>query len=221
MRQTLIGVLLLASALFSSFATAYDVGLMPMHEVTTEDNHYYGGNISLHGSEPQVQRMRNWLKQIASVPKGLETLKAIQDSGHKLFIFHHRPSIISAGKTSAPVSENLINGIGESVDIYFNFDIPETGSHFARDSQRQPIPFTAVQNLYHELAHAMHMMNGTWLYFRSEGQAIAEENEFRAQQAEINGVVHVARLFKSGIPVCPNSRTDLNLQWGQEMICRR
>ncbi len=220
MKQNLIFPLLLASAFFSSFANAYDVGLMPMHEVTTEDNHYYGRNISLHGSKPQVERMRKWLRQIATVPKGLETLKAIQDSGHKLFIFHHRPSIISAGKTSAPVSENLINGNGESVDIYFNFDIPETGSHFARDSHRQPIPFTAVQNLYHELAHAMHMMNGTWLYFRSEGQAIAEENEFRAQQAALGGVVHVARVFKSGIPVCPDRSADLNLHWGQEMICR-
>ena len=220
MRQTLIFLLLLASTSFSSLAAAFDVGLVPMHEIVTEDNHYYGRNISLHGSKSQVERMRKWLKQIAAVPKGMETLKAIQESGHKLFIFHHQPSIISAGKTSAPVSENLINGIGESVDIYFNFDIPDAGSHFVRDTKRQPIQFTAVQNLYHELAHAKHMMNGTWLYFRSEGQAIAEENEFRAQQAERHGMVHVARVFKSGIPVCPSSMTDLNLNWGQDMICR-
>ncbi len=220
MRQYLIALLLLGSASFSSLATAYDVGLVPMHEVTTEDNHFYGRNISLHGSQAQIERMRKWLQQIAAVPKGLETLMAIQDSGHKLFIFHSTPSMRSAGKTSAPVSENLINGIGESVDIYFNFDIPDQGSHFVKDSRRQLIPFTAVQNLYHELAHAMHMMNGTWLYFKSEPQAIAEENVFRAQQAGLSGVVHVARMFKSGVPICPQNFNDINLAWGQNIICR-
>lgn len=220
MKKYLIALLLLGSFSFTSLASAYDIGLMPLHEVTTEDNHYYGRNISLHGSEAQVDRMRKWLKQIASVPKGLQTLMAIQDSGHKLFILHSTSSIRSAAKTSAPVSENLINGIGESVDIYFNFDIPDQGSHFVKDNQRRLIPFTAVQNLYHELAHAMHMMNGTWLYFRSERQAIAEENEFRAQQAAINQVAYAERVFKTGIPVCPENAADINLSWGQEIICR-
>jgi hypothetical protein len=40
---------------------------------------------------------------------------------------------------------------------------------------------------YHELAHAMHMMNGTWRYFASEAQAIEEENVFRRQMAEMQG----------------------------------
>jgi hypothetical protein len=33
------------------------------------------------------------------------------------------------------------------------------------------IEYTAIQNLYHELAHAMHMMKGSWCYFASEKQA--------------------------------------------------
>ena len=35
------------------------------------------------------------------------------------------------------------------------------GSHMVYNAARKPIEFSAIQNLYHELAHAMHMMNGT------------------------------------------------------------
>ena len=48
---------------------------------------------------------------------------------------------------------------------------------------KQLIEYTAIQNLYHELAHAKHMMAGTWRYFDSERQAIEEENIFRRELA--------------------------------------
>ena len=220
MKQYLIVALLLVSGSFSTIGRAYDVGLMPFHEVTTEDNHHYGRNISLHGSKVQVDKIRGWLQTIARVPKGMETLVAIQESGHKLFIYHYQPSMLSAGKTSAPVTSNLINGVGESVDIYFNFDMPNHGSHFVSNSKRRNISFTAVQNLFHELAHARHMMNGTWLYFDSEGQAIAEENEFRLQEATINQVAYEPRVFVRGTPICPDNAAKVNSAWGQDIICR-
>ena len=56
---------------------------------------------------------------------------------------------------------------------------------FNRSSQKELIEYTAIQNLYHKLAHAMHMMNGTWRYFVSESQAIEVENVFRRQLAQI------------------------------------
>lgn len=47
------------------------------------------------------------------------------------------------------------------------------------NGRRELIQYTAVENLFHELAHARHKMNGTWRYFDSEKQAIEEENVFR------------------------------------------
>ena len=59
------------------------------------------------------------------------------------------------------------------------------------DAQQQRIEFTAVQNLFHELAHARHFTNGTWEYADSEGQAIEEENIFRAQLGAKRGMERV------------------------------
>ena len=113
----------------STAVLSYDIGLVPLHEFSDQEGKAYGRNISLQGTPHQIRKMRRWLEQIAAVPKGYQTLVSIQESGHKLMIFHSRRSIISSGKASAPMSSNLINGIGESIDIYFNFDIPDGGSH--------------------------------------------------------------------------------------------
>ena len=128
--------------------------------------------------------------------------------------------------TSAPMSANLTNGRGESVDIYFNFDIPDDGSHRVLDTHRSPIDthrspieYTAIQNLYHELAHAMHMMQGTWRYFKSERQAIEEENIFRRQQARLNQTAFSERFYVSGIPICPELPERLDQSWHQSIIC--
>ena len=163
--------------------------------------------------------MRRWLEQIASVPKGYETLVSIQESGHKLMIFHSHQSMVSSGKASAPMSSNLINGAGESIDIYFNFNIPDSGSHWVFDSSRSKIEYRAIQNLYHELAHAMHMMNGTWAYAKSERQAIQEENIFRRQLAEIERQPYLERVYVSGAPICPESPDLVDDSWQQGIIC--
>lgn len=165
------------------------------------------------------KKMRRWLTEIASVPKGQQTLAAIDHSGHKLLIFHSDDSIISSGKASAPLSANLTNGRGESVDIYFNFDIPDDGSHKVLDTRGSPIEYTAIQNLYHELAHAMHMMNGTWHYARSESQAIEEENIFRFQLARIKNRPYLERVYVNGIPICPEFPDRINVYWQQDIIC--
>lgn len=79
------------------------------------------------------------------------------------------------------MTRNLINGVGESVDIIFDARTDDRGSHMVFNADGALIQFTAVENLYHELAHAMHMINGTWRYFASEEQAVEEENIFRHQ----------------------------------------
>ena len=119
--------LMAAGLLISTTVWSYDIGLVPLHEFSEQDGKTYGRNISLHGTPRQIKRMRRWLTEIASVPKGHQTLAAIDHSGHKLLIFHSDHSIVSSGKASAPLSINLTNGRGEAVDIYFNFDIPDGG----------------------------------------------------------------------------------------------
>ena len=149
----------------------------------------------------------------------LATLEAIDRSGHKLLIVHSHYSMISSGKASAPMSSALIDGRGESVDIYFNFDIPDYGSHRVFNTQRRSIEYTAVQNLYHELAHAMHMMQGTWRYTNSERQAIEEENRFRRQQAGMAQRAGIERVFVTGMPICPEFPERIGSAWRQQIIC--
>ena len=139
----------------------------------------FGGNIFLEGNHQQIACFEDWLDRIAEVPKGYQTLEAISESGHELTIRHSKYAVISAGRTLAPMSANLTNSKGESVTILFSAHIQYSGSHMVYNAQRMLIEYTAIQNLYHELAHAMHMMKGSWRYFASEKQAIEEENIFR------------------------------------------
>lgn len=158
-------------------------------------------DITLEGSLLQIARFKHWLNEIMSIPYGRATLKAITSSGHKLTISHSRVARISAGRTQAPMSENLINGKGESVNILFDATISERGSHFVYNGKRELIDYTAVANLFHELAHAKHKMSGSWRYFDSEGQAIEEENKFRRERALLNGSRVTERVWKTGVPV--------------------
>ena len=206
--------------LVSLGSQAFDIGLVPLHSFAEQVDRPFGKNISLHGTPQQVEKLRNWIAQIASVPKGLDTLIQIQNSGHKLFIFHSEYSLLSSGRTSAPASANLINGKGESVDIHFNAHIPDGGSHLVYSNKKLPIEYTAVQNLYHELAHALHMMKGTWMYFKSERQAIMEENKFRKQLASIQQKPFAERVYVSGLPICPDAPQQNDRSWNQQLICK-
>ena len=213
-------ILILAAGLMvSTTVSSFDIGLVPLHDISSSERKSYGHNISLHGTPGQIAKMRRWLLQIAEIPKGYQTLVSIQESGHKLMIFHSADSMISSGKASAPMSSNLINGVGESIDIYCNFNIPDGGSHWVFDSSRSRIEYRAIVNLYHELAHAMHMMNGTWAYARSERQAIEEENIFRKQLARVERKPFLERVYVAGSPICPEFPENIDHSWQQGIIC--
>jgi hypothetical protein len=143
-----------------------------------------GQGIVLVGVPTQVMRISAWLDRIYSVPHGRETLEAILSSGNQLTIRHSAWALEASGRTLAPISDSLTNGCGADVEILFDARIPEQGSHWVFDSDHRRIEFTAVQNLFHELAHAKHLTRGTWRYFDSEAQAIEEENLFRRQFSE-------------------------------------
>lgn len=147
----------------------------------------FGKNITLIGTPEQVMKLTRWLDQISLVPKGFQTLRQISNTPHDLIIQHSDHAVVSAGRTRAPMTSNLINGVGDSVEIIFDVRMGDRGTHMVFNAKGDPIEFTAVQNLFHELAHAVHMMNGTWRYFDSEGQAIEEENVFRCQWAAMIG----------------------------------
>lgn len=146
-----------------------------------------GRGIELEGTPEQIIRISAWLDAIANVPHGQATLEAILNSGNRVTIRHSTWALIASGRTLAPMSANLTNGRGADVLILFDARIPEQGSHQVFDRAGEPIEFTAVQNLFHELAHARHQTAGTWRYWDSEGQAIEEENLFRAQYHDDHG----------------------------------
>jgi hypothetical protein len=175
-----------------------------------------GANIVLKGHPDHIIKFTRWLDQIMLVPKGFQTLKSIADSGHELVIEHADVARISAGRTQGPMTMNLINGVGESVHIIFDARMDDIGTHMVYNGRKELIEYTAVQNLYHELAHAMHMMNGTWRYFASERQAIEEENIFRRQLAKMQGRTPTQRFRKSGVLISEVEATaDLfhSLMW--------
>jgi hypothetical protein len=153
--------------------------------------------IVLEGSCYQIMRLSAWLDEVIKVPHGRTTLEAIFNSGNQVLIRHSNWALEASGRTLGPVTDRLSNGRGDDVVILFDARIPEQGSHWVFNSQQQRIEFTAVQNLYHELAHAKHLTNGTWRYADSEGQAIEEENIFRAQLGQQNGIEDAAQ--RSGI----------------------
>jgi hypothetical protein len=143
-----------------------------------------GRGIELQGTAEQIIRISAWLDTIANVPHGQATLEAILNSGNRLTIRHSSWALMASGRTLAPMSDNLTNGRGEDVEILFDARIPDQGSHQVFDRSGEPIEFTAVQNLFHELVHARHQVSGSWRYWDSEGQAIEEENRFRTQYHE-------------------------------------
>jgi hypothetical protein len=161
----------------------------------------FGTNIMLRGTPEHVIKMTRWLDQIAMVPKGYQTLMMISNTPHELVIQHADHVLHSAGRTIAPMTMNLINGVGESVEILFDARTDDRGSHMVYNEKMELIEFSAIQNLYHELAHAMHQMSGTWRYFASEEQAIEEENIFRMELAEIQNMPPTQRFHTKGVMI--------------------
>lgn len=157
--------------------------------------------IQIIGSREQQKNIVRWLDGIVITHKGRITLQKIINSGHQLTIRHSLAARLSAGRTIAPMTENLINGKGESVTITMDATMLDEGTHRVFNRHFSLIQFNAQQNLYHELAHAMHKMQGTWRYFNSEQQAIEEENIFRRELATLDGEPNNPRFGKSGVPI--------------------
>jgi len=208
----------LSAALWSGPASLAGDSAAPSqaHEQTMELG--YGFQITLVGPPQQILKLKRWIDRIAEVPKGNETLWAISRTRHSLTIYHSHHAVISSGRAGAPMTHNLYNGRGDNVEIKFNANIPDRGSHWVYGPHRRKIEYTAIQNLYHEFAHALHMMSGNWPYADSEGSAIREENVFRRQLARAQNREFQPRVSVSGLPICPESANTETYE-GQELIC--
>ena len=158
------------------------------------EKYYYSENIIVEVKNfKQAVKLFHWLDLIKLTETGSDTFKAIENSGNQLLIYHSDSALLSAGITGAPLSQNLTNGIGEDVYIKFYLDMESYGSNCVLGKNGKYIHYTAIHNLFHELIHARHKMNGTWLYFDSEGQAIREENKFRIDWAKYRSTQYALR----------------------------
>jgi hypothetical protein len=81
------------------------------------------------------------------------------------------------------------------------------------DAQRLLIEYTAIQNLYHELAHAMHMMKGSWRYFASENQSFEEENIFRRELASMQNTPVTERWRQNGVLISNGDSLFVISEW--------
>lgn len=135
------------------------------------------------GDETQLTRVINWINEIRTYEIGSETLNAIEESNKRVLIMHSKYATSSAGKTLAPGVSALHNGEGVDVIIQMNFNMPDSGTHLVAGLTKKLIPFTGIQNFFHELSHARHKMNGTFWIAAGEKQAIIDENVFREQEA--------------------------------------
>ncbi|TQV74884.1 hypothetical protein FLL45_07950 [Aliikangiella marina] len=177
---TLLPLVLTFFSLFSSYSLA-NRAIEPPHNAKKE-SYFYAPNILIHVDNfGQAIKLFKWLDLIKLTNIGHQTLQSIDSSGHQLVIYHSDSALLSAGVTGAPLSSNLTNGKGESVYIKFYLNMEFAGSNCVMGKSGKYIKFSAIENLFHELVHAKHKMNGTWLYFDSEGQAIREENKFRKE----------------------------------------
>lgn len=149
--------------------------------IEAEEFHYSDNIVLLVSHFEQAVKLFHWLDTIQLTEIGRATLKAINNSHNRLLIYHNDSALYSAGITGAPLSKNLINGIGEDVYIKFYLEMGHEGTNCVLGKNGNYIEYSAIQNLFHELSHARHKMNGSWLYNDSEGQAIREENSFRHQ----------------------------------------
>lgn len=134
------------------------------------------------GDQKQIARILELIDVIQKNPQGHKAWADISMSGHSLMIGHSRAALLSAGRTSAPLTSALSNGTGTSVRILMNFNIPDEGSHRVGGTEEEWTSFTAEQNFYHELAHAHHKMTGIFMGYRAEQQATEDENIYRGQQ---------------------------------------
>jgi len=135
-------------------------------------------------SQKNLEKMVQFIRKIKESELGEKLFAEMKSCGKKLIINDDKSSLSGGGYTGATngSSSAVFDGRGLDAKIRFRFDQPELGSHLVWTRENQQIPFTYIDNLYHELVHAKHNMCGTLSMYSSEHQAIEEENQFRRER---------------------------------------
>jgi hypothetical protein len=149
-------------------------------------------------SQTQLARVHEWLTEVAKTKIGNETLEKIESCGNTVYLRHKPESLAAGGTTEIELSRKMRNGEGVDAHIAMHLGIPDSGSHVVYDINHNEISFNALENFFHELAHARHAACGTLNIFNTEGQAIADENRFRLERANALGVPAQKRAFVEG-----------------------
>ncbi|MCR9203955.1 MAG: type III secretion system effector protein [Halobacteriovoraceae bacterium] len=141
--------------------------------------------VKIKSDKKKLNKMINTIMEIQSYPLGKKLFEDMAFCQKELLIYDDKHSVGGGGYTGAlQPGERIFNGEGSDAYIRFRFDQPDKGSHIVGTVDSKTIPFTYIDNIYHELVHAKHLMCGTMAEFTSEAQAIAEENEFRSVREE-------------------------------------
>lgn len=141
--------------------------------------------ITVKGSKTKLARMLTFLDKINATQLGSKLFNDMSSCSKELLIYDDKHSLSGGGYTAAKKSSSgIFEGRGEDAYIRFRFDQPNEGSHLVQTTRGGAIPFTYIDNIFHELVHAKHIMCGTMSKFGAEHQAIEEENLFRKSRSE-------------------------------------
>ena len=140
---------------------------------------------TIRGSKMNSDRMLHFISKIIAHPLGKKLFEDMKACNKTLLIYDDKHALSGGGYTAAveTTSDIFKPGKGAKAYIRFRFDQPTNGAHIVQ-SDHGTIPFTYLDNIFHELVHAKHIMCGTMSFSGAEAQAIAEENEFRRQRPE-------------------------------------
>ncbi len=143
-------------------------------------------SITVRGRKDKLETMLSRMDAIYDNELGKKLFDDIKACGHTVVIYDDKSSLSGGGYTGAnPTTFDIfIPGKGADARIRMRFDQPDLGAHEVGAEGGVKIPFMAIDNIFHELVHAKHVVCGTTSKANAEAQAIAEENAFRKSRPD-------------------------------------
>ncbi len=139
----------------------------------------------------QKDKVKKWLDEIRKTKIGRKVLERIDKSGKLVTIQHNGDADIrkKSGKTTKVYWKDL-GKTGKGSKIEFDATIPDCGGSWVYEDTKlkKKIEYTATQNLFHELVHAMYIAEGNSRHDedKEETMTIAMENKYRKEVGGAN-----------------------------------
>lgn len=158
--------------------------LLKQLESERQEDYSFKEFLTIRASATKLGRMLKALEEIESYPLGQKLFDDMEACGKHTLLVDDKMSLSGGGYAGAvKSSRGIFEGEGGDAKVRFRFDQPVAGSHIVKSLEGE-IHFTYLDNIFHELVHAKHIMCGTLSPHTSEAQAIVEENAFRASRPE-------------------------------------